>query len=202
MIMHNKTNMRSKQYWCVKLNLEDVRWEQRFSNLFNDKLIPRKIADFNWKVFYGVIPVENRLKQWRKSDGLCKLCNQGLENIEHLFVSCPKLGTFWKHVSSCIEFFLHKPIDISFENIILGWSLDNAESHMINMIVFICKWELWKRRNECVFENNHISWEILWKTCKNHVRVHIDTVLKSKIVKIIRVDIDKLQELSIFLKSV
>ena len=96
MLMHNKSNLHSKQYWCAKLRLNEVRWEDIFSNLFNSELMPRKISDFNWKVFYGVIPFENRLKHMRKSDGVCKLCNQGVENIEHIFVSCPKLGKFGK----------------------------------------------------------------------------------------------------------
>ena len=46
------------------------------------------------KLFYGVIPVESRLKQMRKSDGVCKLCNEGIENIEELFVRCPKWENF------------------------------------------------------------------------------------------------------------
>ena len=103
MLMDNRSNLRSKQYWCAKLRLNEVRWEDIFSNLINSKLIPRKNSDFNWKVFYGVIPVENRLKHMRKSDEVCKLCNQGVENIEHLFVNCPKLGKFWENVAECIE---------------------------------------------------------------------------------------------------
>ena len=93
-LMHNKSNLHSKQYWCAKLRLNDVYWEGIFSNLFDSKLIPPKISDFNWKVFYGVIPVENRLKQMRKSDEDCKLCNEGLRKYWTPFCEMPKSGKF------------------------------------------------------------------------------------------------------------
>ena len=85
-----------------------------------------------------------------KSDGVCKLCNEGLENIEHLFVRCPKVGKFWDNVAECIEKSLHCRIIISLETIVIGLTSDDTNSHVIDMIAFICKWGLWKRRNECV----------------------------------------------------
>ena len=116
----------------------------------------------------------------RKSDGVCKLCNQGVGNIEHLFVSCPKLGKFWEHLAECIEITMSNWIRVSLEIIVTGLTSDDADYPVINMIVFICKWELWKQRNVYVFENNLISLEILWKVCKGHIQPHVGSILKSK----------------------
>ena len=183
MLMHNKSHLLSKQYWCAKLRLIEVCWEDILSNLFNSKLIPRIFLDFNWKVFYGVIPVKHSLKHMRKSDGVCKLCNQGVENNEHLFVICPKRGKFWENVAECIEISFSNQIRVSFETIVIGLTSDYTDYYAINMIVFICKWKLWKRRNEYAFENNLTSWEILWKVCKDHIISHVGSVLKSKMIK-------------------
>ena len=116
----------------------------------------------------------------RKSDGVCKSCNEGLENIEHLFVRCPKVGTFWDNVAECIEKSLHCRIIISLETIVIGLTSDDTNCHMINIIVFICKWELWKRGNKCLFENDIISLEILWKIYKDHIWSYVGSVLKYK----------------------
>ena len=101
MLMHNKSTLRSKQYWCAKLRLNEVRWEDIFSNLFNSKLIPRKNSDFNLKVFYGVIPVGN-LKHMRKSDGVCKTMQPGCGKYLTSFCELSQTGKIlgkcsWMH---------------------------------------------------------------------------------------------------------
>ena len=150
----------------------------------------RKISDFNWKLSYGVFPIENRLKHMSKSDGVCKLCNQGV-------------GKFWENVAECIEKSISNQIRISLETIVIGLTSDDTDYHVISMIVCICKWELWKRRNEYVFENNLTSWEILWKVCKDHIKYHVGSILKSKMIKSsgMKSDVVKLHRLYLSLTS-
>ena len=79
--------------------------------------------------------------------------DQGVENIERIFVNCPKLGKLWKNVAECIEKSMSDRIRVSLETIVIGLTSDDTDYHVINMIVLICKWELWKRINKiCVWE--------------------------------------------------
>ena len=42
---------------------------------------------------------------------------------------------------------------IDYKTIILGKDGEKKNSYVIDMVVFICKWEIWKRRNILVFRN-------------------------------------------------
>ena len=84
-LLSQSLDIKSKGYWCRKLGVEELDWEAWFSHNFNNKLLPRKVKDFNWKLFHGLINTEKRLKQMRYSDGICKICHtQSIEDIHHL----------------------------------------------------------------------------------------------------------------------
>ena len=129
--------------------------------------------------FYGVLPVEKRLKSTRKSDGMCKICNCQAETLKHLFLECNKLGSIWKMVQQLLRAVLRMDILIDYKTIILGKDGEEKNSNVINMVVFICKWEIWKRRNILVFEMQLIDPSTLWKIFMNVLKTHINTVLKS-----------------------
>ena len=92
--------------------------------------------------FNGVLPVENRLKSMRKSDGMCKICNCQAETLKHLFPECNKLGSIWNMVQQLPRAVLRMDILIDYKTIILGKDGEEKNSDVINMVVFICKWEI------------------------------------------------------------
>ena len=47
---------------------------------------------------------------------------------------------------------LDMDISVDYKTIILGKDIKEKNYDVINMSVFICKWEIWKRRNCFVFE--------------------------------------------------
>ena len=59
----------NQMYWCAKLG-NDFNKDDIFQNIFCDKFTPRKPRNFTWKLFYGQINVEKRLKVMRLSDGV------------------------------------------------------------------------------------------------------------------------------------
>ena len=170
---------KSISYWKGKFGDLEIDWSTLWARIFLDRLIPRKICDFNWRVFYGVLPIENRLKSMRKSDGMCKICNCQAETLKHLFLECNKLGSIWNMVQQLFRAVLRMDILIDYKTIILGKDGEEKNSDVINMVVFICKLEIWKRRNILVFEMQLIDPSTLWKIFMNVLKTHINTVLKS-----------------------
>ena len=142
LLITNRANTRSSKYWCSKFKNNNIDWKNTFHNIFSSKVIPRKISDFNWKVFYGVIPVENRLKVMRSSNGICKLCDNSLETMQHMFLDCEKLGNIWDCIALLIQNNLKKHFSIDYQTIILGSDLENNDRTIINMVVFMTKWEI------------------------------------------------------------
>ena len=163
-LLTNKASTKSAKYWGFKFGNYNIDWENTFCNIFSSKLIPRKISDFNWRVFYGVIPVENRLMLMRSSDGICKLCSNNLETMQHMFLDCEKLGDIWWRIEYLIRKHLKQVVCITYQTIILGVDPENTDPELTNMFIFISKWEIWKHRNMFLFENELIYYTSLYAT--------------------------------------
>ena len=66
-------------------------------NFVND-LVPRKCKDFNWKIFHGQVNTETRLEKMNMSNGMCVVCENGKENLEHLLIDCRHVYSIWDAV--------------------------------------------------------------------------------------------------------
>ena len=190
------TVSKSKMYWCNKFQ-ENFEWETIFLSNFANRLLPRKIQDFNWKIFYGAIPVENRLHVMRKSDGICKLCLTDIENVEHLMVSCPALKNVWQKVQELLKVAVPDVNIITYKEIVMGYCHHGKEYDIVNMLIFICKWQIWLRRNFMVFESDLKGIDWLWNSYKTILKGQISTVLRSRFMgkrksRDLRVLLDKL----------
>ena len=51
------------------------------------------------------------------------------------------------------------------------------------MLLFMIKWDIWKRRNSVVFENDFKSLNTLWKTYCYHLKTHCKIIMNVKFVK-------------------
>ena len=117
----------------------------------------------------------------RKSDGLCKLCNDGLENLEHLFYSCNKLSSLWGDLAKLINSIFDIQVVVNYKMIILGDQVGPELIYNItNMLISMLKWEIWLRRNEYVFENTFKSAETVWETFRYKTKNHCITLTQSK----------------------
>ena len=117
------------------------------------------------------------------SDGICKLCNASLENLEHMFYSCCKLSQVWLQLHQLVKQALDIEIELSYKEIILGVKVGNmVRNHVINMLISMLKWEIWLRRNEFVFENTFKTYEIIQKTFRYKIGNHCKTLILSESV--------------------
>ena len=85
---------KAKKYWEKKFD-DTLDWLVICEGLSN-KIIDRKIIEFQWKCLHGAINTEKRLQKWGKSNGLCKLCVSQQELIEHIMYQCSSTCDIWK----------------------------------------------------------------------------------------------------------
>ena len=100
-VYENKSNV----YWKNKFGLDNIDYEMWYKKLFVCKLIPRKILDFNWRIFHGQIVTEKRLINMKLSDGKCASCKLSVEDVTHIFVKCPSYESIWNYVKKMLKLF-------------------------------------------------------------------------------------------------
>lgn len=177
--------MKSKDYWSNKFSNIIVDFESWFTFILNSKIIPRKCLDFNWRIFHGQINTENRLKHMKFSNGMCCLCQLKNENIEHLLTDCIDVQTVWTNLENIIDYIfnmnktLHK-----FDKIVgLLGEVQCEKDEVINMMLSIARWLIWKRRCLFKFDDNYINQPTLLIWIKNEIKEHVKILLKSEYVK-------------------
>ena len=111
----------SKDYCCKKLRVDEFDWEMWFTQNFMKKLLPRKVKDFNWKLFHGLVNTETRLRQMKYSDGMCKICStQCTEDIQYLLFACGENKTIWKIIDKIILGSFGRAINVNINEAISG----------------------------------------------------------------------------------
>ncbi|MFS7976886.1 putative reverse transcriptase zinc-binding domain-containing protein [Helianthus anomalus] len=152
-----------------------------------NKWVPGKCNLFVWRAEMGRIPTADALSRrgLQVGDGLCPLCKSEAESIDHLFTSCFVATVIWQKVSHWCNI---PPIFAFDFNDLLEMHksshINVAAKPVIQGIVFLTLWCLWRARNKAVFagveakvesifcdvkslgflwfkyrsRNNHISW--------------------------------------------
>ena len=178
-LMSQPTDIRSKRYWCEKFNMEDFDWSMIFQQNFINQYIPRKCKDFNWKHFHGLVNTEKRLKNMRFSDGYCKLCRVGaIEDMEHLLIDCRYNKLIWKTIEDIIKEVINQSFKIDIRTIMLGFvdtSYPQNDVLIINMLLSICRYHVWKMRNNIKYGNED---DIGFVKCKNILKYDLLSHLK------------------------
>ena len=148
-------------------------WERRLGKKINEKTWSNifsctketKLQEFQWKIVHNIFPTNILLsKIGIKDTEKCEMCDV-TEYIEHLFIECQRIGSFWKVVENLINSKLSTIIQLNDIIIILGIEqeeqckkLNKKEISMINEILIIAKLSISKSKIndlkiELVFEN-------------------------------------------------
>ncbi len=173
----NTPHMKYKQYWECKLNKE-IDFSLWFQINFANKITPRKCLDFNWKIFYGQINTENKMKYMKLSDGICKLCKKEGENVEHILLSCGENYKCWDMINVFIQK-ICKDIVIDRNEILSGVLQKGHVYEIINMVLSIARWVIWKRRCINRYENEYIDIKRLQLWICTEIRQHCTIVNKN-----------------------
>ena len=178
LLLSRSAEIRSKHYWQNKIGDFHLDFNLWFSCNFNNKIIPRKCIDFNWRYFHGQINTEAKLAKMKYSDGFCGLCKDEIENLEHLLYYCTNVCVIWTRIENVTSNFLNVSLN---GVVILTGVLDvNILGSITNMIISIARWNIWKRRNLNKFESRMLSVNELYEWVKKDIIGHIDTLMKCK----------------------
>ncbi|XP_022019760.1 uncharacterized protein LOC110919816 [Helianthus annuus] len=139
------------------------RWIPRKCNVFMDALKKRNID---------------------RGDQTCVLCGEVDETVEHLFTSCNIASTVWSIVSMWCKIpmiwaFSVRDLLESHENI----DLKGKKKQVIQGIIRIGCWSIWKARNESRFNNNPVKLEVIIREIKSVGFLWLNSRSKDSAVK-------------------
>ena len=109
--------------------------------------IPHKVCHFAWRACRDTLPTkENLVRRKVLNDGVCELCNSGLESSCHLFWECSRAHEVWDSLK-----LFNIPPSIHFSSFmdLLWFGAVEAEwdSTLIEKVVMLA-WAIWSSRNE------------------------------------------------------
>ena len=170
----------SEVYSSMKFPNSEINFKRYFRKNFVNSFLPRKCKDFNWRIFYGQVNVETRLRRMNLSSGMCCICKTFEENLEHMMYHCEGIRLMWTEIESLLCNVLHFNFSICLLNVLLGhFDDDQFLSDVVNVMISIARWEIWKRRNHIRYEKDDFSVKNLTSKVKNEIKRHLQ-MLQSK----------------------
>ena len=82
----------------------------------------RRTQEFQYRLLNNYLNTKDRLCKFGISeDDSCSFCNKVPETLEHLFITCIYVQTFWKNLLEWYRQFSSEVITIDLRTIVLGW---------------------------------------------------------------------------------
>ncbi|CAN6357125.1 unnamed protein product [Urochloa humidicola] len=140
--------------------IKQARCAVPFADLNWDNFAPIKVRVFFWILRHGNTRTRSFLHDHGALDvSSCPFCHSSLEDIEHLFFTCPRLAAFWTF--AC-------PAGTPRSVLKLAASLPLQERWLRNTAVLLLLWIVWKSRNRMVFDNVNQDLPALNKMVTDH----------------------------------
>ena len=186
LLQNDIVEIKALEYWNNKWQQENINFEIWYKNLLTCSLIPRNVLDFNWRIFHGQIVTEKRLQRMKLSNGVCTSCYNDIEDVTHLFVKCSSSKPVWNSVESTLKYFrINK---LSTFNMIVGFLEHDKKYDIVNMILSIARWIIWKRRCSQKFEKDSKQQIDIGKQFIHMLKGHISILLKSSTLKDLEIE--------------
>lgn len=132
---------------------EELDWKKIFMKNFSSTR-DTQLRWFQSRLLHRILPTKCYLHKLEIEDSpLCIYCHQEEETINHLFWHCDVVQTFWGqlwslllfHCTHCDRFTLTEKL------VIFGWTETTKTDVVIDFILLIAKFFIWK----CRFQNVH-----------------------------------------------
>ena len=92
------------------------------------------------------------------SNGICIICENDRETLEHLFFHCnkikPVLGSIEKILLNIMTISKTQSIPLAVQHLIFGYDTEIKSFNLLNTIIFETKWQVWKLRNSHKHDSN------------------------------------------------
>ena len=156
---------------------ENISWSQVYSRVFGQKMVSHMV-EFEYFFIHDVLVNRYWLHKWKLNDNnLCRLCNRSVENIKHMFWSCPLIQAFWLQFNThfnnftsrveIIDVFLGR--DNTSENIVIQYakkylytSAMKEEYPTVKEFLYVLKGPMQIERHISKMSNNVEQWLTRW----------------------------------------
>ncbi|XP_021974957.1 uncharacterized protein LOC110870066 [Helianthus annuus] len=174
-LLHSVELKKEKDRWAwtgssdKQFNVGAVKWLLNKNIGYNEgnhpgwcKWLPSKCNVFIWRAGLDKLATMDALKRRNidRGDSNCVLCGEGEESMEHLFTSCCfaamlcPIISLWCKILNIFAFSVNDLLD-THEHI----GLKGIKKEVVQGIIRIGCWSIWKARNEARFNNKIIKLE-------------------------------------------
>ena len=146
-------------FWERKfeINIHKCEWKEIYKNKVFEN-VERKIAEFNYKLLFRLIPCNFWLhKDKLKDNKTCVVCGQ-VETLEHLYFDCARVKNIWSLISNKLK------IQIKHKHIVLGYycetnTLTTSLNNLISLVLYTIykHWCIIDREQEKHFLTCHLQ---------------------------------------------
>jgi exonuclease III len=141
---------------------------------------PPKCRFFIWLMLQNRVWTAARLllREW-PNEYFCPLCVRNLETIYHLLQECKFAREVWSKVASWISAPVLNPTTWSQDTDFQSWFIELGDSGLgarkegVRSITMLTAWEIWKERNNRIFNKESKSAEQLLGSIQNEARTWI-----------------------------
>lgn len=114
-----------------------------------------KAEEFVWLAIKGrILTCERRKRLGFVGPKKCVMCGEEEENLDHLLLQCKVAQSCWLSVKRM--FYWHGPLQQSLIEFFESWPRQNRKStlsSMWNISPSLVIWEIWKERNQRIFQD-------------------------------------------------
>ena len=147
-ILNKKSIPKCQGKWNNVYN-EEFHWPKIWNNLKRLD-ISNKIKEFQWKCNHNIIYNESRLRKMNLSNGRCHLCKESniQEDLQHLFFKCIISNRFISNIIILINTLNVGTVNLNEKNMMFVFNMWGKHELLLNTLIFISKWSIWKARNK------------------------------------------------------
>ncbi|KAL3698681.1 hypothetical protein R1sor_012757 [Riccia sorocarpa] len=137
--------------WGVPVDTEE--WRLRWNRLWGEgSLLKHKL--WFWRILNRGFPTLSRAKHWGVSDGVCQLCTEEVETVNHLFWDCRKLRDHVEWIALSIG---TDDRHQTLLQIVDSALLSHKSNPAMLVLLYMFLNAVWKNRNSFVFEQTLVS---------------------------------------------
>jgi len=131
------------------------------SSIWN-KDVPLKVVLFAWRLFRDRLPTKMNLLRRGVIANEARLCIAGCgseETSDHLFLHCNIYGSIWYTIYRWLNLSSVLPFTVGdhFNQFPALGGLARTRLSILQVIWFATSWEIWKERNNRIFNDKHCS---------------------------------------------
>lgn len=124
--------------------------------------VPLKVILFAWRLFRDRLPTKDNLYRRPVIDVDAQLCVGGCGEVEtssHLLLRCTFFGCVWYNILRWLGLVAVLPGDITSHFYQFGFmgGVAKTRCYMLQVILFATVWEIWKERNNRIFNDKNCS---------------------------------------------